>query len=54
MFDRTMKHISVRLDDKTIELAKVLGDGNLSEGLRTAVRWMELAKAGRLNRETKS
>lgn len=33
-----LKARSVNLDDDTVALAKVLGDGNVSAGLREAVR----------------
>ena len=33
-----VRRVQVMLDDATIERAKVLGDGNLSQGIREAVR----------------
>lgn len=33
-----MTRVNVMLDDGTIAKAKLIGDGNLSEGLREAVR----------------
>jgi len=33
----TVRRVQVMLDDATIERARVLGDGNLSQGIRQAV-----------------
>ena len=33
----TVRRVQVMLDDETIERARVLGDGNLSQGIRQAV-----------------
>ena len=33
----TVRRVQVMLDDATIERARVLGDGNLSQGIRWAV-----------------
>lgn len=35
--DKPMKHVHVRLDEETIAGAKLIGDGNVSEGIRRAV-----------------
>ena len=33
----TVRRVQVMLDDATIERARVLGDGNLSQGIRQAI-----------------
>ena len=33
----TVRRVQVMLDDATVERARVLGDGNLSQGIRWAV-----------------
>ena len=33
----TVRRVQVMLDDETIERARVLGDGNLSQGIRQAI-----------------
>lgn len=38
MKDEPMTRVNVMLDDATVAKAKMIGGGNLSEGLREAVR----------------
>jgi|GEM_PF-6596572 hypothetical protein len=33
----TVRRVQVMLDDATVERARVLGDGNLSQGIRQAI-----------------
>ena len=44
--DTPMRRVQVRLDEKTVERARELGQGNVSLGLRRAVEI-----AGRMSRE---
>lgn len=46
-----VRRVQVTLDDETVERAKALGDGNLSQGIREAVRGTIMAtKAVIINR----